>query len=77
MIRFGPFQIDSRTWLLTCENRAVDLSPRLVEILGFIDERADNERLPAFLHLVLKALIDALALGLRLPACQDALTAGR
>ena len=36
MIRFGPFQIDPRTWLLTRESEAVDLSPRLVEILGFI-----------------------------------------
>lgn len=36
MIRFGPFQIDSRTWLLTRDNHPVDLSPRLVEILGFI-----------------------------------------
>jgi DNA-binding winged helix-turn-helix (wHTH) protein len=36
MIRFGPFQIDPRTWLLTRDSQAVDLSPRLVEILGFI-----------------------------------------
>ena len=36
MIRFGSFQIDPRTWLLTCDNRTVDLSPRLVEILAFI-----------------------------------------
>ena len=36
MIRFGPFQIDPRTWLLTRESEPVDLSPRLVEILGFI-----------------------------------------
>ena len=36
MIRFGPFQIDPRTWLLTRDAQPVDLSPRLVEILGFI-----------------------------------------
>lgn len=40
MIRFGPFQIDPRTWLLTRDNRAVDLSPRLVEILAFIVSKA-------------------------------------
>ena len=36
MIRFGSFQIDPRTWLLTRDGSAVDLSPRLVEILGYI-----------------------------------------
>ena len=36
MIRFGSFQIDPRTWLLTRDGAAVDLSPRLVEILAFI-----------------------------------------
>ena len=36
MIRFGAFAIDPRTWLLTLDGRAVDLSPRLVEILAFI-----------------------------------------
>ena len=36
MIRFGPYQIDPRTWLLSQGGRAVDLSPRLVEILAFI-----------------------------------------
>ncbi|HUQ88547.1 MAG TPA: winged helix-turn-helix domain-containing protein [Vicinamibacterales bacterium] len=40
MIRFGPFQIDPRTWLLTRDSQAVDLSPRLVEILGFIVSKA-------------------------------------
>lgn len=40
MISFGPFQIDQRTWLLTNESKPVDLSPRLVEILGFIVSRA-------------------------------------
>jgi DNA-binding winged helix-turn-helix (wHTH) protein len=39
MIRFGSFQIDPRTWLLTHDGRAVDLSPRLVEILAFIVAR--------------------------------------
>ena len=39
MIRFGSFQIDPRTWLLTRDSRAVDLSPRLVEILAFIVSR--------------------------------------
>ncbi|HEX6163622.1 MAG TPA: winged helix-turn-helix domain-containing protein [Vicinamibacterales bacterium] len=36
MIRFGSFQIDPRTWLLTCAGRQVELSPRLVEILAYI-----------------------------------------
>jgi DNA-binding winged helix-turn-helix (wHTH) protein len=40
VIRFGPFQIDPRTWLLTRDGQAVDLSPRLVEILGFIVSKA-------------------------------------
>ncbi len=40
VIRFGPFQIDPRTWLLTRDNQPVDLSPRLVEILGFIVSRS-------------------------------------
>jgi DNA-binding winged helix-turn-helix (wHTH) protein len=39
MIRFGSFQIDSRTWMLTQDGQPVDLSPRLVEILGFIVSR--------------------------------------
>ena len=39
MIRFGSFQIDPRTWLLTRDSAPVDLSPRLVEILGFIVSR--------------------------------------
>jgi len=40
MIRFGSFQIDPRTWLLTRDSAAIDLSPRLVEILGFIVSRS-------------------------------------
>ena len=39
MIRFGSFQIDPRTWLLTDAGRPIDLSPRLVEILAFIAAR--------------------------------------
>jgi DNA-binding winged helix-turn-helix (wHTH) protein len=39
MIRFGSFQIEPRTWLLTRDSQAVDLSPRLVEILGHIVSR--------------------------------------
>ncbi|HEX4913333.1 MAG TPA: winged helix-turn-helix domain-containing protein, partial [Vicinamibacterales bacterium] len=39
MIRFGSFQIDPRTWLLTQQGQPVDLSPRLVEILGYIVAR--------------------------------------
>jgi DNA-binding winged helix-turn-helix (wHTH) protein len=39
MIRFGSFQIDPRTWLLTGDSGEVDLSPRLVEILAFIVSR--------------------------------------
>jgi DNA-binding winged helix-turn-helix (wHTH) protein len=40
MIRFASFQIDPRTWLLTEKGAPVDLSPRLVEILGFIVSRS-------------------------------------
>ena len=40
MIRFGAFAIDPRTWLLTLDGRAVELSPRLVEILAHIVSRA-------------------------------------
>jgi DNA-binding winged helix-turn-helix (wHTH) protein len=40
MVRFGPFQIDPRTWELSKDGAAVDLSPRLVEILGFIVSKA-------------------------------------
>jgi DNA-binding winged helix-turn-helix (wHTH) protein/methylmalonyl-CoA mutase cobalamin-binding subunit len=40
MVRFGPFRIDPRTWLLTRDGQAVDLSPRLVEILAFIVSKA-------------------------------------
>jgi len=39
MIRFGSFQIEPRTWLLSKDNAPVDLSPRLVEILAFIVSR--------------------------------------
>ena len=39
MIRFGPFQIDPRTWTLTRDGQVVDLSPRLVEILAFFASR--------------------------------------
>ena len=39
MIRFGPFQIDPRTWSLSRDGDAVDLSPRLVEILTAIIEK--------------------------------------
>jgi DNA-binding winged helix-turn-helix (wHTH) protein/Tfp pilus assembly protein PilF len=40
MIAFGSFQIDPRTWLLTEDGRAVDLSPRLVEIFAHIVSRS-------------------------------------
>lgn len=40
MIRFGSFQIEPRTWLLTDDGEPVDLSPRLVEILGHIVSRS-------------------------------------
>lgn len=36
VIRFGPFQIDPRTWTLARDTQPVDLSPRLVEILGYL-----------------------------------------
>ena len=36
VIRFGPFQIDPRTWSLSRDGQVVDLSPRLVEILGHL-----------------------------------------
>jgi DNA-binding winged helix-turn-helix (wHTH) protein len=39
MIRFGSFQIDPRTWLLLQHGSAIELSPRLVEILGYIVAR--------------------------------------
>jgi DNA-binding winged helix-turn-helix (wHTH) protein len=39
MLRFGPFAIDSRTWTLSRDGAAIDLSPRLVEILGYLVER--------------------------------------
>ncbi|MDO8680261.1 MAG: winged helix-turn-helix domain-containing protein [Acidobacteriota bacterium] len=39
MIRFGPFQVDPRTWSLSRGGDAVDLSPRLVEILTAIIEK--------------------------------------
>jgi DNA-binding winged helix-turn-helix (wHTH) protein len=39
VIRFGPFQIDPRTWTLTRDGEVVDLSPRLVEILAFFASR--------------------------------------
>lgn len=39
MIRFGPFEVDSRTWSLSRGGGAVDLSPRLVEILTAIIEK--------------------------------------
>ena len=42
MIRFGSFQIDSRTWLLSNNHAPVDLSPRLVEILAFIVSRSGD-----------------------------------
>ncbi len=40
MIRFGPHQIDPRTWTLARDGQALDLSPRLVEILGHLATRA-------------------------------------
>ena len=39
MVRFGPFSIDARTWTLTRDGAAVELSPRLVEILAYLIER--------------------------------------
>ena len=42
MIRFGPFQVDPRTWTLSREGSAVDLSPRLVEILGHLAAHASE-----------------------------------
>ena len=39
MIRFGPFEVDPRTWSLSRGGGAVDLSPRLVEILTAIIEK--------------------------------------
>lgn len=39
MIRFGPFQVDPRTWTLSRDGEAVELSPRLVEILGYLAAR--------------------------------------
>ena len=42
MIRFGPFQVDPRTWTLSRDGAAVDLSPRLVEILGYLAARGGD-----------------------------------
>jgi len=42
VIRFGPFEIDPRTWTLAREGSAVDLSPRLVEILDHLAAHADE-----------------------------------
>lgn len=39
MERFGPFVLERRTWTLTRDGAAVDLSPRLVEILAFVIDR--------------------------------------
>lgn len=39
MVRFGPFAIDTRTWTLSRDGTAVDLSPRLVEILAHLVDR--------------------------------------
>jgi DNA-binding winged helix-turn-helix (wHTH) protein/cytochrome c-type biogenesis protein CcmH/NrfG len=35
-MHFGPFALDERTWSLARDGTAVDLSPRLVEILAFL-----------------------------------------
>jgi DNA-binding winged helix-turn-helix (wHTH) protein len=40
VIRFDAFEIDPRTWSLTRQGQAVDLSPRLVEILGYLAARS-------------------------------------
>jgi DNA-binding winged helix-turn-helix (wHTH) protein len=39
VLRFGPFQIDPRTWTLVRDGQSVELSPRLVEILGHLATR--------------------------------------
>ncbi|MEO8678169.1 MAG: transcriptional regulator [Vicinamibacterales bacterium] len=39
MLRFGPFEVDERTWTLNHHGTAVDLSPRLVELLGYLAMR--------------------------------------
>lgn len=39
MDRFGPFALDRRTWTLSRDGVAIDLSPRLVEILAYLVER--------------------------------------
>jgi DNA-binding winged helix-turn-helix (wHTH) protein len=39
VIRFGPFEIDPRTWTLARDGQPVDLSPRLVEILAHLATR--------------------------------------
>jgi len=36
LIHFGPFEIDQRTWALSRDGQPIDLSPRLVEILGHL-----------------------------------------
>jgi DNA-binding winged helix-turn-helix (wHTH) protein/Flp pilus assembly protein TadD len=39
VMHFGPFALDERTWSLARDGAAVDLSPRLVEILAFFAGR--------------------------------------
>jgi DNA-binding winged helix-turn-helix (wHTH) protein len=39
MERFGPFALDRRTWTVLRDGAAVDLSPRLVEILAYLIDR--------------------------------------
>jgi DNA-binding winged helix-turn-helix (wHTH) protein len=38
-MHFGPFALDDRTWSLARDGTAIDLSPRLVEILAFFASR--------------------------------------
>ncbi|MFN8062477.1 MAG: winged helix-turn-helix domain-containing protein [Vicinamibacterales bacterium] len=38
-MHFGPFALDERTWLLARDGTAVELSPRLVEILAYLAAR--------------------------------------
>jgi DNA-binding winged helix-turn-helix (wHTH) protein len=39
-VRFGPFLLDSRTWSVMREAETLDLSPRLVQILAYLIDRA-------------------------------------
>ena len=68
MLRFGPFELDERTWSLSRDGAAINLSPRLVEILHHLasrpgeivtkDELLTDKALPRAMAEIRKALGD-------------------